>query len=313
IKIRTVKGVSREVNGQWNCWADPDMKIAYVRLTGFMEDTAAELSDQLEALHRDGMRGVILDLRFNPGGLLKTAVEICDLLLPADRVIVSTKGRASSPQEVSSSRRNGLMDVPMIVLVNDISASASEIVSGAIQDHHRGLIVGERTFGKGLVQNLEALGGPSGASYIKLTTAKYYLPNGRCIQKEPGNAIWGVDPDVLVSLVPKEMRRVLELRRKGDVLKGKNQQELSLDALDFDDMEPDEEPNGAMEGAEAATSQPTTTQAADAEDEDEKDENIHPEIDPQYEAALLVMRVRLLSNEPWPIESRPVTAKAAGR
>jgi len=186
--------------------------------------------------------------------------------------------------------------MPLIVLVNDFSASASEIVSGALQDHHRCLIVGERTFGKGLVQNLEALV-PTGTAYIKLTTAKYYLPNGRCIQKEPGLPDWGVDPNVRIRLVPKETRKVLEIRRKQEVLKGKDQKELPPTSESDDEFEADKSP--------------TTTRAAD--DDEPKDENNRPDIDPQYEAALLLMRVRVLSNQPWPFETEPVTAKAATR
>jgi carboxyl-terminal processing protease len=296
IVIHTVKGLSREADGRWNCWADPERKIAYVRVTGFMENTVDELADTLGKLKTEQMRGLILDLRFNPGGLLKSAVDMCDLFLPPEKRIVSTKGRDSKEWELSSSRRENFANIPLIVLTNDFSASASEIVSGALQDHHRCLIVGERTFGKGLVQNLEALG-PTGNSYIKLTTAKYYLPNGRCIQKEPGVPNWGVDPNVRVKLVPKETRKVLEMRRKQEVLKGKDQKELPPQA-DSD------------EGVDTEKS-PTTTRAAD--DDEPKDENTRPEIDPQYEAAMLLMRVRLLSNQPWPFETEPVTAKAVTR
>ncbi|MGB9623490.1 MAG: S41 family peptidase [Phycisphaerae bacterium] len=296
IVIHTVKGVSREPDGRWNCWADPDRKIAYVRVTGFMENTVDELAETLGRLRREQMRGLILDLRFNPGGLLKSAVDMCDLFLPPEKRIVSTKGRDSKEWELSSSRRDNFANMPLIVLVNDFSASASEIVSGALQDHHRCLIVGERTFGKGLVQNLEALV-PTGTAYIKLTTAKYYLPNGRCIQKEPGLPDWGVDPNVRIKLVPKETRKVLELRRKQEVLKGKDQKELPTTTEPDDELETDKSP--------------TTTRAAD--DDEPKDENNRPDIDPQYEAALLLMRVRVLTNQPWPFETEPVTARAATR
>lgn len=296
IVIHTVKGVSREADGRWNCWADPERKIAYVRVTGFMENTVDELADTLARLRREHVRGLILDLRFNPGGLLKSAVDMCDLFLPADKRIVSTKGRDSKEWELSSSRREGFADIPLIILVNDFSASASEIVSGALQDHHRCLIVGGRTFGKGLVQNLEALGA-AGTSYIKLTTAKYYLPNGRCIQKQPGVGNWGVDPNVEIKLVPKETRKVLDIRRKQEVLKGKDQKELPAAATEDEEVD--------------AEKSPTTTQAAD--DDEPKDENTRPEIDPQMEAALLLMRVRVLSNQPWPFETEPVTAKAVTR
>lgn len=296
IKIRTAKGFSRSPDGQWNCWLDPEMKIAYIRLTGFMENTADELTELLTKLRKEGVRGLVLDLRFNPGGLLKAAVDVCDVFLPSGQRIVSTRGRESDPWEVAATKEQGFTETPMILLVNDISASASEIVSGALQDHHRAMILGERTFGKGLVQNLEQLN-QLGNSYIKLTTAKYYLPKGRCIQKELGAPTWGVDPDVRVKLVPKEIRKVLELRRQQDVLKGKNQKELVV--------EPEKE-------TKETTSSPAS-QSADGEEPDPIDEDNRPEIDPQLEAATLIMRVRLLGQQPWPTETEQATARASSR
>jgi len=303
IKVRGVKGLSRDGEGHWNYWADAERKIAYVRVTGFMEGTVEELRDVLEGLQRRSMRGLILDLRFNPGGLLNSAVDMCDLFLPPEQRIVSTKGRDSKEWEVSSSNDKNIADIPMVLLINDYSASASEIVAGALQDHHRCLIVGERTFGKGSVQNLLPLG--AGSSFIKLTTAKYYLPDGRCIQKVPGEAEWGVDPDVQIKLVPKEMTKVLDLRRKQDVLKGKDQKDVpAVGRTEAPGNEVEEEVKDVPESA--------ATRKAD-EEADPKDENNRPEIDPQYEAALLLMRVRLVSNEPWPFEKEAVTARAARR
>ncbi len=315
IVIHTVKGLTRESDGRWNYWADPERKIAYIRATGFMENTVEDMAKTLRKLRSEQVRGVIVDLRFNPGGLLKAAVDMCDLFLPSQppRKIVSTKDRASKEWTMSSSRQEGFSDIPLIFLVNDYSASASEIVSGAIKDHHRGLIVGDRTFGKGLVQNLEPLSASNNA-YIKLTTAKYYLPGGRCIQKEPGSPTWGVDPDIRVKLVPKETRKVLEVRRKHDVLKGKDQKELPAQTEgDKDDEDLDAEKDGESKNDK----KPTTTRTAEEEEEEKekefKDDNTRPEIDPQYEAALLLMRVRLLSNHPWPFETEPVTARAMAK
>lgn len=303
IVIHTIKGISRDGEGKWNFWADADRRIAYIRATGFMENTVEELAEALRKLRGEGMKGLVLDLRFNPGGLLKSAVDMCDLFLPSrpPRRIVSTRDRNSKEWATSSSRQEAFTDIPVIFLVNDYSASASEIVSGAIKDHHRGLIVGERTFGKGLVQNLEPLN-PAGSAYIKLTTAKYYLPGGRCIQKEPGEATWGVDPDIRIKLVPKETRKVLELRRKQDVLKGKDQKDLPADVLN--DENPDADSDGEKDGS------PTSTRAVE---DDRKDENTRPAIDPQYDTALLLMRIRLLTNYPWPAENEPVTAKASAQ
>src|SRR5262249_20584842 len=152
----------------------------------------------------------VLDLRFNPGGLLQAAVDMSDMFLQ-DGVIVSTKARtararpqtwrANQPTEISP-------NMPMIVLVNEYSASASEIFSGAMKDLHRALIVGHRTFGKGSVQNLLPLtdtrrpGGEWPDAMMKLTMAYYYLPNGESLHRRDGQKTWGVEPDVVVDLTP---------------------------------------------------------------------------------------------------------------
>ncbi|UCG34334.1 MAG: PDZ domain-containing protein [Phycisphaerales bacterium] len=215
IQIQSVKGASRRADDTWDYTLDPDERIAYIRLASFSETTARELAQALKEIEDDGTRGLILDLRFNPGGLLTSAWQVADLLLPANQVIVRTAGRdpADDWQKKSNSRHT---ELPLIVLVNDRSASASEIVSGAVKDHKRGLIVGERTFGKGSVQNLIPMA--DNEAYLKLTTAHYYLPSGRCLQRDPDSAEWGVDPDIKVKLVPKETRHVLAVRRQNDVI-----------------------------------------------------------------------------------------------
>ena len=153
---------------------------AYIKLNNFSSTSISEIRKAVFSLKNKGMKNLILDLQNNGGGYLKTAVDLADEMLPGNRKIVSTKGR-KFPEKIYGGNNKGLLENgKIIVLVNESSASASEIVSGAIQDWDRGLIVGRRTFGKGLVQKPIQL--PDGTQ-VRITTSKYYTPSGRCIQK----------------------------------------------------------------------------------------------------------------------------------
>jgi carboxyl-terminal processing protease len=155
--------------------------IGYIRLSGFNETTGRELADALKQVNVAGLDGLILDMRANPGGLLNEAVEVADMILDKNQLIVSHHGRASAERKYYALRGNQGNSVPLVILVNGNSASATEIVSGAVQDHDRGLIVGETTFGKGLVQTVTPLSENTG---LALTTARYYTPSGRLIQRD---------------------------------------------------------------------------------------------------------------------------------
>jgi carboxyl-terminal processing protease len=156
--------------------------IGYIRLTGFeSEDADSDIAAALKQLDVAKLDGLILDLRGNPGGLLDKAVSIADMFLDKNQLIVSHHGRASQERRYYAVHGNRGVQVPMVVLVNGGSASASEILSGAIQDHDRGLVVGEQTFGKGLVQSVTPLSENTG---LALTTARYYTPSGRLIQRD---------------------------------------------------------------------------------------------------------------------------------
>jgi carboxyl-terminal processing protease len=158
--------------------------IAYIRVTGFNDTTGDDLLDALQLVKKmnpNGIEGLVLDLRGNPGGVLNSAVEICDALLDKNQMIVSRRGRVSPYTPYYALHGNAGFRVPIVVLVNGGSASASEIVTGAIQDHDRGLVLGERTFGKGLVQSVMPLSEGTG---LALTTAHYYTPSGRLIQRD---------------------------------------------------------------------------------------------------------------------------------
>ena len=152
----------------------------YIKLNNFSSTSISEIRKAVFSLKNKGMKNLILDLQNNGGGYLKTAVDLADEMLPGNRKIVSTKGR-KFPEKIYGGNNKGLLENgKIIVLVNESSASASEIVSGAIQDWDRGLIIGRRTFGKGLVQKPIQL--PDGTQ-VRITTSKYYTPSGRCIQK----------------------------------------------------------------------------------------------------------------------------------
>ena len=155
--------------------------VGYVRLTQFNETTDREIADALKQLGANSLDGLILDMRNNPGGLLNEAVAVGDIFLEKNQLIVSYHGRSAPERRFYAIRGNQGMAVPLVILVNNNSASAAEIVTGAVQDHDRGLVVGETTFGKGLVQTVTPLSENTG---LALTTARYYTPSGRLIQRD---------------------------------------------------------------------------------------------------------------------------------
>ncbi|MBU1006314.1 MAG: S41 family peptidase [Candidatus Omnitrophica bacterium] len=164
--------------------------IGYIRLVEFQEKTARDLETNLRKLEKEGMKGLILDLRNNPGGLLDASVGVSDKFLEEGKVIVSTKGRVESQNFVFKSKSSEKHpDYPMVVLINGGSASASEIVAGAIKDQKRGIIIGTKSFGKGSVQTVVPL---SDGSAVRLTTSKYFTPSGKSIHD------LGIEPDIVI-------------------------------------------------------------------------------------------------------------------
>lgn len=157
-----------------------DEQTGYIRIKNFGENTYAELLVALAQLSQEGVGNLVIDLRDNTGGYLQAAVQMVNEFLPKDKLIVYTKGRKSPREDYRSDGRGSYQSIPLVVLINEASASASEIFAGAIQDNDRGTIIGRRSFGKGLVQ--KQLEFPDG-SLIRLTIARYYTPSGRCIQK----------------------------------------------------------------------------------------------------------------------------------
>jgi carboxyl-terminal processing protease len=187
-----------------------EMKIGYLRITEFTEPTARELAEKLDYLQAQGMQSLIMDLRFNPGGLLTSAVDVCGLFLPPRTRVAYTEGRDAAQRreyftDAGAKQRLGL---PMAVLANGLSASGAEIVAGALKDLKRAIIVGETTFGKGVVQTPMPL--PDGSA-LWLTTAKYYTPGRQVIQEK------GITPDI-ESVFDAQQERALILRQRGGLL-----------------------------------------------------------------------------------------------
>ncbi|MFH0792651.1 MAG: S41 family peptidase [bacterium] len=200
----TITRENIKIDSVYHKFLDKD-KIGYVRLAKFSENTSDDLRKALVEMKNQEVQGFILDLRFNTGGLLKQAIEVSEMFLEKDKLIVSTKGRIASQNREYYSRKKPILQVPMIILVNATSASASEIVAGAMKDHGIATIIapkGEKTFGKGSVQTIEELtssldldenGNPK-SNAIRLTTAKYYTPSGKSIHEI------GIAPDIEVAL-----------------------------------------------------------------------------------------------------------------
>jgi carboxyl-terminal processing protease len=210
---------------------DPHMieeGIGYIRVTQFNEPTADALQEAMDKLMAEDMKALILDLRNNPGGLLNSARDVAQKFLKRNDLIVSTEGRDDDQKQVLKARgRTHYLDFPMVVLVNGGSASASEIVAGALQDNKRAILVGEKTFGKGSVQSVLPM---DNGTAIRLTTAKYYTPSRRVIHEH------GIEPDIVVPMSPDDWRKIRTLHARaenGD----DDEQDQDVETADEGDMD----------------------------------------------------------------------------
>lgn len=222
IKTRSVKGFHRESGdpNNWEYLIDPVRKVGYIRLTQFTPGSAAELGAALRSMgaEKGELKGLVLDMRFNPGGLLNEAEAMADLFLESG-VIVSTRGRAFQERVSKAEKAGTLPQFPLAVLLNGQSASASEVLAGALTENGRAIVVGSRSFGKGSVQVVLSV--PSGkGSEIKITEQGYFLPSGRSISRKDDSAAWGVDPTegFYVPMSDEEVGAMLEVRRREEIL-----------------------------------------------------------------------------------------------
>jgi carboxyl-terminal processing protease len=235
--------------------------IGYVRLLQFGESTARDLHAELDTLEAQKVRALVLDLRSNPGGLLNAAVEVAQLFLERGDLIVFTRGRDNRLERSYRARaRRTFPDVPMVVLINGFSASASEIVAGALQDNRRAVLVGEKSFGKGSVQSV--LPQDAGTA-IRLTTAKYYTPSERVIHDN------GIEPDVVVPMSVENWRNVILARNRASEVNG-----APVEAM---------EPGDGWVDEEGALMPPDAAQA-------EEDVDLDDVTDPQLDRATDMLR-----------------------
>jgi len=199
--VKDAKILSSDIGGSY--------KIGYARITQFNVPTADELGKKLDELEKQGMQAFVLDLRYNPGGLLNSAVEVAGQFLPPGTVVVSTEGRAPSQSRSYPSSKNLKQrpKYPVAILINNGSASGSEIVAGALKDLNRAILVGETTFGKGSVQSVIQL---QDGSAMRLTTAKYYTPSKQVIHEK------GVEPTIRSTLTAEQERQLMSQRRSDE-------------------------------------------------------------------------------------------------
>ena len=217
IVTRTVKGVRRS-GEQWDYWLDERKRIGYIRINQFVEGTFDELRAAIAVLLQGDLRGLVLDVRGNPGGGLGSAIETADLFL-REGTIVSVRGRTRRSQTWRARKEGTLPDFPMIIMTNRHSASAAEILAGALQENGRAKVIGARTFGKGSVQEVHEL--PYDKGTLKMTSGHYYLPSGRNISRSDGNPVWGVDPDpgFVVPMSDEKFRNSILARRRYGVIR----------------------------------------------------------------------------------------------
>jgi C-terminal peptidase prc len=237
VEVESVLGYKRKSNADWDYYVDPEHKIAYVRLTSFARNTARDLKEVMKGLTKDGIKGLVLDLRFNPGGYLDSAVDISDLFID-DGLIVTVRPRVGREQPFYGRHAGSYLDFPMVCLVNGGSASGSEILSACLQDQGRSLIVGERSYGKGSVQNIT----PFEGGELKMTIATFWRPNGKNLNKSSTKGgeseDWGVRPDkgYLVELSRKEREDLAEHQRNAEIILPPGKEPEAKDK-DFRDVE----------------------------------------------------------------------------
>jgi carboxyl-terminal processing protease len=297
INIPSVLGDRRTPDDRWDLLIDKEKKIGYVRVVGFNERTSAELRKVLDQLKENGGRGLIMDLRDDPGGLLSAAVEVSDLFLDEGE-IVSTKGRNTLPRKYEAQKGSPYEEIPMVVLINQNSASASEIVAAALQDHKRAAIVGQRSYGKGSVQNIIDLDG--GNSVLKLTVASYYRPSGENIHRfknAKATDKWGVSPDsgLEVKLPHNEFIRWYVARLERDqAAAAKGHRLAPTPGPGAEAPKPankDDKPQSKAEGQEAKT-------GASEKAEPKQPSSPAPLIDKQLDKALEVIKARIAESSP---------------
>lgn len=307
IPIESVYGDVRDKDGKWVFHLLERPNIGYIRVHNFGERTATEMQAALDSFGEpgQGVEALILDMRGNAGGLLTSAIDICDFFLD-EGIIVSTKGRNNETRSVAEATRGVKLspDIPMVVLVDKFSASASEIVAACLQDNQRAVVAGQRSWGKGTVQNIIKLEG--GKSALRLTVARYSRPSGKNIHKTADakdTDDWGVSPNpgLEVPLTSEEFETWVKARRQRDIMTYTGQARSTLEQPETT-IKPDEKPDEKAEEKkepDTAVGPPTPP----AEDEPDKETRPGPASynDPQLRKAIDYLLERLLkASEPRP-------------
>jgi carboxyl-terminal processing protease len=218
IRMPSVKGLVLDESGTWNFWLDQEARLGYMQITDFSRQTADNCRSALKDLTQAGVKGLVLDLRRCPGGMLDSVVETAGLFLN-EGTIVTIKASHQPDSTRVSGKTDYAGDFPLVVLIDQHTASAAEILAGALKDNSRATLLGTRTFGKGSVQSIVPI---EGHGAIRLTSAYFYLPSGKSIDRQSGLAVWGVDPTdgFYVPLTPEQHDEWLKRRQKRDILDG---------------------------------------------------------------------------------------------
>jgi len=226
VNLPAIAGLRRGPDGHWDFWLDREHKIGYIHLQQFVPTTAVEMQNILGSLAKQDLHGLVLDLRACPGGMLSVAVEIANSFI-AEGLIVSVKGRDKAPQEIKADGKAQFAEVPLVVLIDEQTASAAEVLTGALRQRKHTLLVGVRTFGKGSVQSIVNLGENQGA--LKLTTAFFQAPGGRNIDRHAEGGEWGIDPSdgSYVPLDAQQAARLDKFRRQRAVVRKSDAATLS--------------------------------------------------------------------------------------
>jgi carboxyl-terminal processing protease len=278
-------GYNERSEPRWDWMIDPESRIGYVRLTGFNEDTFTDfLKAMREMTSTRPVNGLVLDLRGNPGGLLTSAVQFVNVFLRSGRIVSVEDRNGNEVASYNAQRRSApLADIPTVVLINESSASASEIVSGALEAHDAAVVIGERSFGKGSVQEVHDIGGrgADAQANVKYTVQHYLLPpkpgekKGRLVHRKPGSDDWGVVPDYVVKLSPSQVEEINKVRASAD--------DVPEEAADGMGTLPD--------AKQASDGDPVAKAPAEKRDPAEL---IEKGIDPQLETAVLLLQGRAI-------------------
>lgn len=292
IEIESIRGWEHRPaseGGGWDYWLDRDAGIGYVRLSQFIPQTAGDLDAAVAAMQNDRpVRGLILDLRFNPGGRLDASIDVVDRFIAEGPIVSTVDGDKTNTERARRFRT--YEDFPVVVLINQGSASASEIVAGALQDYGRAMIVGTRSFGKGSVQDLFELA--NHRARLKLTRQYYMLPLGRIIHRKKDAKKWGIEPDLVVTMTTDQVAESLRIRQEADILRDGPDDAPALPPV------PD-----AGEGDEGEAP------ASPAKPADILEQGV----DPQLEAAMIVLKARQLADQLVDAEQDEPQARLDGK